>query len=104
MALKMVWQCRKGGVDADHSGWITLSQQRINRSQPQQRVALRPPFAIASGAIQWDQSALNAVFEHLAGGESGHALGRDLDFFAGLGVQTLAGGALTGLEGAEAED
>ena len=36
-------------------------------------------------------SALNAILEHLAGGESRHALGGNLDLLAGLGVQTLTG-------------
>ena len=50
------------------------------------------------------RSALNAVFEHLAGGEGGNLLGGDGDLFAGLGVQALTSGALTGFEGAETKD
>ena len=33
-----------------------------------------------------ERSALNAVFEHLAGGEGGNLFGGDGDLFAGLGV------------------
>ena len=50
------------------------------------------------------ESALNAIFKHLAGGECRHALGGDGNFFASFGVQALASRTLTGFEGAETKD
>ena len=50
------------------------------------------------------ESALNPILEHLAGREGGHALGGNFDLFAGLGVETLPGRALTGLKRTKSKD
>jgi hypothetical protein len=50
------------------------------------------------------RSALNAVFEHLAGSESRNLFGGDSDLFAGLGVQALTSGTLTGLKRTKPQD
>ena len=50
------------------------------------------------------RSALDAIFEEFAGGESGHTLGRNFDLFPGLGIETLALGTLARLKGTKTQD
>ena len=73
-------------------------RQRIHHTKK------RPQGPLSRQNTTGEASALDAILEHLAGSECGHALGRDLDLFAGLGVQTLTSRSLTGLEGTEAQD
>src|SRR5204863_289264 len=90
---------RAGSGSSPRTTWDSRSPTSAARRVP--KAALTGRWG---GGLRTGLTALEGLFQAGAGGELGHARGRDLDLLAGARVHALAGAALSDAELAEARE